>query len=339
VFAVLSSALLASSAVALPASPAGAALVLAPGASTSHPYSNPVWWPFDVEMKMDCYVSNPGCTAPHPDWLVDFVSTNRTVSGPTAHEPVYAMGAGIVHWGVTSDQGCGGVHGRGNWLWIDHGNGVSSMYGHLAWPFPWVNGAYVTARTKIGEIGHSGYSACNTYPTLHYTDVTVKRGSTTAAFNGTYAEIPYLYACASSTTQQKWPAQLPGNPGSWTVWNAVPAKTAVPAVATRTCITATPRTPNRATSVALKAPGSATLVASWVRPTTGPAPTSIVVLLRRYNASARTWVDDTKRTLSATATSTKFTSRLVGRVYRVYVYMRNGVGLGASAASTSVTAR
>lgn len=324
---------------------ASPAVVLAPGASLAHPYSDPVWWPFSTEIIPDCYRGNPGCTDPiyHTGWLMDPGSPRRDVVGPTAHEPVYAMGAGIAHYGVTSDQGCGGQHGRGNWLWIDHGNGTLSWYGHLYWPFKVSDGEYVTARTQIGEIGNSGYSNCLAYPSLHYTDIAVKTGATNGLANGVYTEFRHLYACVDGQ-RQTWPDQLPNNPGTWRRWNDVPRSTrANPVIIpasdpTRSCISATPQTPNTPSGVRLRTSGSGSLTVSWYRPVAGTV-RSILVTMRQYHPSIKRWLDDgTPHVLSATATSFKFTGLYHRHLFRATVSFRNAVGLSAGRPSAIVTA-
>jgi hypothetical protein len=319
---------------------------LSRGASLAHPFSDPVWWPLSTETKMDCYSGNPGCTAPlyHATWLMDPVSTNVSVVGRTAHEPVFAMGAGIVHWGVTRDQGCGGTHGRGNFIWIDHGNGVVSWYGHLYWPFKVRDGQYVTARTQIAEIGNSGYGNCRRYPSMHYIDIAVKRGSTNGQNDGKYAEFTHLYACVNGV-RQTWPQQLPTNNGNWQKWNDLPksnrpADTIIAASdGDRSCIPATPTTPDRTTSVRMTAAGHAILRATWTRPITGPAPTSTVVLLQEYHPSIRKWLDRRKHTLSAGATGTAFTALHLKHQFRVIVSFHNSAGISAGSPPVVAIAR
>jgi hypothetical protein len=328
-------------ALALPIRSADAAVVSS-GASTAHPFSDPVWWPLSTETKTDCYSGNPGCTSPryHTEWLMDPVSTNRSVAGPTAHEPVFAMGAGIVHYGVSRDVGCGQAHGRGNFLWIDHGNGTLSWYGHLAWPFKAKNGQYVTARTQIAEIGNSGYSNCRTFPTLHYIDIAVERGATNGLNNGTYVQLSQLKACVGGQVQS-WPRDLPQNRGAWKKWNDVPRsqrgnEIIIPASdRSRSCIPATPRTPNRATSVRLVKAGSGALRASWARPTSGPAPSSIVVNMQEYHPSIHRWLDLRKHTLPAAQRSTVFGKLHLKHTFRVTVTFRNSVGYSARSAYVS----
>ena len=85
--------------------------------------------------------------------------------------PIYAAASGEVistcydcthNWGKYYSCGCGG--GYGNYVWIDHGNGKETIYGHMTTPV--VNtGDYVTAGQLIGYVGTTGYS---TGPHLHF---------------------------------------------------------------------------------------------------------------------------------------------------------------------------
>lgn len=85
--------------------------------------------------------------------------------------PVYAAASGTVvstcttcthNWGKFYSCGCGG--GYGNYVWINHGNGKESIYGHLT-SLTVSTGQYVSAGTLIGYVGSTGYS---TGPHLHF---------------------------------------------------------------------------------------------------------------------------------------------------------------------------
>jgi hypothetical protein len=317
----------------------------------AHPYSNPVYWPLATSVNMDCYSGNPGCTNPkyHTTWIMDVVSAASTKAHPAVmgSEPVFAMGAGQVHWGVTSDQGCGsGKTGRGNFLWIDHGDGVASWYGHLAWPFKVKNGAWVTAHTRIGSMGDSGYSGCTQNSWLHYIDIVVMHGNSNGKENGKYIEFTHLYACVNNA-QQNWPSQLPDNPGganAWNTWNDVPSTkyTGNPnnieaADLSRSCIPTTPNTPKRPPTVKLKGLSTSAVRASWSAPTSGARPTGVYVKLRVWVPAGHFWLDTHLKTLSPSATSTKFTGLKAHHEYRVYVNYVNHVGAGASNHATAKT--
>ena len=85
--------------------------------------------------------------------------------------PVVAAASGTVistcttcthNWGKYYSCGCGG--GYGNYVWISHGNGKETIYGHLT-SLTVSTGSYVTAGQVIGYVGTTGYS---TGPHLHF---------------------------------------------------------------------------------------------------------------------------------------------------------------------------
>lgn len=321
--------------------PAAHAAVLMPGASLAHPYSDPIWWPVRIETKMMCYHGNPGCRNPvqHITWLMDIVSTDFTTKRP--HEPVYAMGAGILHWGVHHDTGCGGENGRGNFIYIDHGNGSLSWYGHMAWPFSVPDGAYVTPQTQIGLMGNSGYWNCKKFPTLHELDIAVKHGATNGNLNGNYVELHHLFACVRGT-RQSWPEQVNAR---WQKWNDVPNSLHVePHILptsdrNHSCIPHTPPTPARTTSVHLKRSGTDAMRATWTLPTSGPRRTSTVVLMQEYHPAIKRWTDLRKHVLPPTRTSTSFSRLHHHHSFRILVMFHNGWGYSAHSPLASALAR
>ena len=85
--------------------------------------------------------------------------------------PVYAAASGTVvstcsscthNWSKYGSCGCGG--GYGNYVWINHGDGKETIYGHLT-SLTVSTGTYVSAGTLIGYVGSTGYS---TGPHLHF---------------------------------------------------------------------------------------------------------------------------------------------------------------------------
>ena len=85
--------------------------------------------------------------------------------------PIYAAASGTVistcyscehNWSKYYSCGCGG--GYGNYVWIDHGNGKETIYGHMTTPVVHT-GDYVTAGQLIGYVGTTGFS---TGPHLHF---------------------------------------------------------------------------------------------------------------------------------------------------------------------------
>ena len=66
------------------------------------------------------------------------------------------------NWGKSGSCGCGG--GYGNYVWIDHGNGKATIYGHLTRAVV-SQGSYVSKGQVIGYVGSTGWSSG---PHLHF---------------------------------------------------------------------------------------------------------------------------------------------------------------------------
>jgi murein DD-endopeptidase MepM/ murein hydrolase activator NlpD len=319
--ALLSAFLAVAGAAVLPT--AAQAQVVSYGASTAHPYSNPVWWPLSDTASMDCYHSNPGsCHGYHSTYLWDIIGEQGV-----NNQPVYAMGAGIVHIGATN-QGCGHAQGRGNYIYVDHGNGVLSYYGHLGTIFV-RNGQYVSSRTRLAYVGNSGYARCHVYPKLRYLMIAIKHGGT----NGRYVEAPQTYACpANGGARQIWPEQLPSGRASH--WNAVRRTTAIPATSTsRTCSEVPVRTANQAAGVGMEKHGKSTMYVHWSRAASSARVRYTAVVLSEYHPSIRRWLPLRTQGLSGSAHYAKFHHLQHKRHYRVYVQFANSWGYSAASAT------
>jgi hypothetical protein len=314
-------------------------LMMHPAAATTptHPYSNPVWWPVHAATFMGCYHGNatlnvkPGqetCRTnadgtpdiQHKVWALDIPSQTRRVNDPK--EGVYAAGGGIVHvgasgWHCTTTSS----NSRGNWLWIDHGNGVSSQYGHLG-TFTVKAGQFVRPGQQIATIGNSGYSRCATVNDMRYLWFGVKTGGSA----GPYVDFKTLKVCAGRTAVRTWPTQLPNNRG-WRVFNDVPSRQPLPRLtAGSSCIDQTPNTPNKPAGQRLVPSGSQRLMASWNQPTSGPRPSVIVVQLQQWHPTIHKWLDLRSNRVSGTSRSTAFTGLASRKIFRMRVWFGNAVG-------------
>src|ERR1700759_1035827 len=76
-------------------------------AATSALYSDPVYWPLDVESYIDCTMTNPGCSQHHTYYGVDAIPPGQRNGPPASQAGVYAMGAGIGHIGEANGTPCG----------------------------------------------------------------------------------------------------------------------------------------------------------------------------------------------------------------------------------------
>jgi hypothetical protein len=290
------------------------------GATAAHPYSAPVWWPLATASAMACYHGNGAdCRNPlqHTVYAMDIGAANRTAGQPP--QPVYAMGAGVVHVQSTGWH-CDGSQSRGNWLYIDHGNGIRSEYGHLGRIYVHT-GDFVTARTRIADIGNSGYGRCATKPYVRYLWLGVRHGSS-------YYHVTSTLACVNGRAT-RWPQQLPAHPTD--DWNKVPAHTPIPApTPTRSsCIPATVRSPLKPSAVKLARAGSGALRATWHAARSADKVTAVTVQLQEYHPSIHRWLDYKVRSLRPATTGTTFAGLQKKRQFRVRVWMANSIGWSA----------
>jgi murein DD-endopeptidase MepM/ murein hydrolase activator NlpD len=299
------------------------AAVVSAGASTTHPYSDPVWWPLSTPSSMDCYRGNPGnCNGYHPTYLFDIIGESGV-----NNQPVYAMGAGIVHIGATN-QGCGHAQGRGNYLYVDHGNGVLTYYGHLGQIFV-RSGQYVSPKTRLAYVGNSGYARCHLYPKLRYLVVALKHGGT----NGKYVEIGSTFACPTNGgARVTYPQQLPSGRASH--WNAVRRTTPIPATSSaRSCISTPARTAYSASGVGMAKHGKSTMYAHWTRGWSGYRILHTAVVLSEYHPSIHRWLPLRTHWLGGKTNYTKFHYLTHKRHYRVYVQFYNSWGYSRASAN------
>lgn len=312
---------------AVPAVAASGAVL--PGASTAHPYSDPIWFPLASDALMGCVKDNPGCppTGIQDYWTWDIRGQNEAAH--VYHQKVYAMGAGIVHV-LANHQGCGGAREvHGNTLWIDHGAGVISLYEHLSSHFLVHDGDYVSARTPIAYMGQSGYTKCHQNPGVRFLALLVKHDATltkSGGFTGNYVQIKTTFTCVHGS-KESWPQNLPGNDGSWTRWYHVPVGTDIPNTSnSRPCINTPPATAPHPHNVALKKASKTSLKGSWKQPGAKYGVGSVLVQLQRFLSSTHSWTGVQSHDLQGDATSTTFTNLAHNGKYRIKVWFKNGVG-------------
>lgn len=234
--------------------PAAGAL---PSPSTDHPFSDPVWYPLQAEMWMNCagggsWSVNPGCGSHKPFFSIDEVDP-KTYDHPL----VFAMGAGIVHIITAHGASCpASPTSFGTSLYIDHGGGVVSRYGHFS-SLLVSNGQRVVAGQRIGRIGTTGKGGNCSHSYLDY-EVMHHGIKGTSAFIGT------LKACkGSATTASTWPTAL-----GYSAWNKVPMGGSppkmIPAAGSHCLPTKAPATPNPPTGFTLSH-GSGYVTVHWTR--------------------------------------------------------------------------
>ena len=87
---------------------------------------------------------------------------NSTVVAAESGTVSYTCTSCTHNWGKAGSCGCG--WGFGNFVWMDHGNGKETIYGHLTTVLV-SPGQYVTKGTVIGYSGSTGHSSG---PHLHF---------------------------------------------------------------------------------------------------------------------------------------------------------------------------
>ena len=284
------------------------------GASNAHPYSNPVWWPLPGDgVKMACYHGNgAACRNPlqHTVYAMDIAAPNYSSM------PVYAMGAGVVHVESTGWR-CNTKQSRGNWLYIDHGNGTRSEYGHLGKIYVHT-GDFVTAKTRIATVGQSGYSKCASNPQVRYIWAGVRHGRS-------YVHVTNTYTCQSGR-RVTWPQQLATHPTN--DWNKVPAKTPLP-TNDRSCTPTGVSTPTKPANARMGRDGHHNLRVTWRAASRSNHVNAVSVQLQEWHPSIRRWLDYRSHQVRSTATSTVFTHLPTGRHFKARVWMANSTGWSA----------
>ncbi|HEX3827514.1 MAG TPA: M23 family metallopeptidase [Sporichthyaceae bacterium] len=297
--------------------------------ATGQWFSDPVWWPLRVESKVDCTMHNPGCPDHHRFWGVDVIPTGQRQGRPMSAAGVFAMGAGVAHIGEAHGKPCGfgGATDFGTWVWVDHGAGVVSKYGHLS-VISITDGQHVAAGDRLGTVGNTG-DASKLFCDENYLDFQVRRDGITGpsvefSTRGTGGPDGQLLACAASGAQS-WPHDL--GTGVDRI-DALPKHAVVPAgggdCLPDAGLTVVPG------AVGLKAQaGDDSLTGSWDDVPLGTD--AVRVELDRYEPHAQDWVDPAHeqwRDMPATVHWAEFTHLSDRFKYRMRVWFHDAHGWG-----------
>lgn len=310
--------------------------------SADHPFSDPVWWPLRAEVRVDCTTRNVGCLNHHNFYGVDVVPTGQlgTDKVPKSNAGVYAMGAGKAYIRDAHGAKCpAATNSFGTEIWIDHGGGLVSRYGHLKDAKAVTkSGMHVRAGQRIGTVGTSGKSQnCGNA----YTDFMLRPqgidGSgmakstefSTTGVDGAERD-GQLFACGPDGERQTWPSAVTDT----IRWEDVPKRTVIP-ISSSLCLPQTvPLTPNRASGVTLKSTKvdnktvKGALKVSWTAPKTSGVDT-VRLELSEYHPSTKAWDRQFRSEwvdVAPTVTSSTFTKLVKGHKYRVRVWFHNAVG-------------
>lgn len=307
--------------------------LIQPAQATGNPapgvvFSDPVYWPLRVESRVDCTMSNPGCPLHHTFWGVDVIPTGQRDGRPASQAGVFAMGAGIAHIGEAHGHACGTGDKTdfGTWVWVDHGGGVVSKYGHLS-QIAVRDGQPVAAGDRLGTVGNTGDSSklfCDeTYLDFQVRHNGVQGPSVPFSTKGVGEPDGNLLACAPGGVQA-WPLAL----GVVRRIDDMPKHYVLPA-GSDSCLPV-PRTAMPGSSgmrwVGLNA-GTASLAVSWSP--AGPGVDAIRVELGKYHPEAHQWDEcrrERHRDLPRTATAVVFDQLDEDSTYRAMVWFHDTAG-------------
>lgn len=309
------------------------ALHKAPGASASHPYSDPVWYPLrGSNATLDCATHNPGCLGAkqHKDNAMTMLSRRFWKVGRApiySAQPIYAAGAGILHIGNNVGNRCQYPSSLGTWVWIDHGGGVASRYGHLKGLLPSIHeGMYVTPDTIIGYTGHSGESTrgdCNR--ATNYLNFQIVHNG----IHGTSILMPALKVCVNNQPVS-WPQGLRSFAAS--NWQNVPQTTVLDNSheSPTGCVpTSWMRTARAPWTRSFAPSGTHRLTEAWHTPGASAGVRYVQVELNMYHRANNSWSVEMRRTIRVAGgvpTSTAFAGLFRGRIYRARAAYANSNG-------------
>ena len=115
-----------------------------------------MYWPLPGFSSISCYF---GWRFDHTDYHTGMDITGKGVYG---HDVIAATTGTVMH--VTYCNKNGYAYGYGTYIMIDHGGGISTLYGHLSDVYV-EEGDIVVAGEPIGAVGSTGWS---TGPHLHF---------------------------------------------------------------------------------------------------------------------------------------------------------------------------
>jgi hypothetical protein len=290
--------------------------------SNAHPYSDPRYLPLHSRFLIDCVRSNPGCKGGHRTWQMDLIPAGQYHhTGRPSHARVFAMGSGILHYGDVHGLACPArTTSYGTWVWIDHGAGTISRYGHLS-KILVKNGTHVSAGQAIGVVGTTGKgAACQ----VNYTDVMVEHGGLQ---NANTIQIKTLRACTGKRSKPViWPQAAHQR---YTKWNDVRRHTAFPASTTNCLPKHAPNTAHRPARTSFVRSGAGRIVARWQRPADAANVDQVMVEMAAYHPSTKAWDESdhqTYRTTAAQQRSKTFTGLMRNHEYRMRVVFHNAAG-------------
>jgi hypothetical protein len=311
------------------ANSAQARVVAARGASYWHPYSNPVWYPLrGSDATMDCATSNPGCNnaKKHKDQAMSLLSRTMVGKRPVYHRAaVYAAGAGILHIGRNIGNRCESTSTLGTWVWIDHGAGVLSRYGHLSGILKSIhNGMYVTPDTVIGYTGHSGEKTSgDCYRATNYLNFQIEHNG----LYGTGVRLGTLRVCSGSQSVA-WPSRIHSN---WSTFQRVPQTSALrnAGQSATSCVKRTWMTTATLPHSSMSK-HSGSVHAMWNRAAGYYHVKHTYVELQEYHPANHSWSVESRRVLTSSPKSTWFTGLQHHRIYRTQVNFSNTAGWSKS---------